>query len=316
MRAPALLLLLAACSGGGGRKTPTGDAGPPGTVGGCELFPAADPWHLDVRALKADGAWTQRLAAGATKTKLHPDFGTAYGIPINVVPAGQQGVPISFGYDDQSDPGPYPFPPTVMIEGGTPTSCDGDCHVLVVQEGACLLWEAWACSYGGGRWQCGSGAKFDLSRVSVGQRPKGWTSADAAGLAIAPGLVRWDEVAAGRIDHAIRFTWHCTQDGWVAPASHQAVPPDCPKDTSALREFPPMGARIRLRDSYPTGALPEQARVVAEAMKTYGMILADNGSDYYFQGENRPEWSDEQLDALKDIPGDQLDVLEMPAIER
>jgi hypothetical protein len=157
-----------------------------------------------------------------------------------------------------------------------------------------------------------------MSEISAGQRPKGWTSADAAGLSITAGLVRRDEITAGHIDHAIRFTMHCTQDGFVYPASHYAVPGACNGiDTATLRaEYPPMGTRVRLNPNYSTAGMPTQARIVAEAMKKYGLILADNGSDYYFQGDEDPAWDDEQLNALKDIPGDQLQVLTMPPIER
>jgi len=300
---------------------PQPDAGPGPTLGGCPVFPAEDPWNQSVLGASVDQAWTTRLHAHALRTDLHPDFGDGFGIPVNVVPMNEPLVPISFFYDD-SDPGPYPFPSTVEIEGGVPTNCSGDCHVLVVQQGACTLWEGYACEYGAGAWQCGSGAKFDLTEIGPGQRPRGWTSADAAGLAITPGLVRFDEVAAGEVRHAIRFTMHCIQDGWVYPASHQAVsrgPNNCPVglDLQTLRaEYPPMGTRVRLKSTYPTASLPPQARIVAEAMKTYGMILADNGSDYFFQGDDHPGWDQDQLDALKDIPGDQLDVLEMPPIER
>lgn len=327
MRRATAMVLVAACSGsgGGGQTGSEVDAAPPGPpskIGDCEVFPPSDPWKLDVSNAQVDSGWTTKLLAHATKTQLHPDFGGGYGLPINVVPQGQAGVAITFDYTDESDPGLYPFPPTVRVEGGTATSCDGDCHVLVVQQGVCLLWEAWACSYGGSSWSCGSGAKFDLTRSSAGQRPKGWTSADAAGLAITPGLAREAEAAAGSINHAIRFTMHCTQDGFVAPASHQAVPTGrdgCPAGITSdmLRaEYPPMGTRVRLKRGYATASMPTRARAIAEAMKTYGMILADNGSDWFFQGEDSPGWTDADLDALKAIPADQLEVLSMPAIER
>jgi hypothetical protein len=272
-----------------------------------------------------DATWTTKLIGNATKTVLHPDFGTTFGIPFNIVPANQAKLPITFDYASDSDPGPYPFlGGTSKIEGGTPTACSGDCHVLTVVQGTCALYEGWDCHYnaGGNSWHCGSGAKFDLTKVSVGQRPKTWTSADAAGLAILPGLARYDEVAAGVLKHAIRFTMHCTQDGFVTPASHQAVPTGnngCPQGiTSAtLRaEYPPMGLRIRLKAGYAIDALPAQAKIVAQAMKTYGMILADNGSDYYFQGDPNPGWNDTQLNALKAIPGDQFEVIVPGTIER
>ena len=159
------------------------------------MFSADDPWQKDISGAATDATWTAALVANATKKNLHPDFGNSgsevYGIPINVVSGSQAKVPITFDYDDESDPGPYPFPApgTVKIEGGTATKCDGDCHVLVVQSGACRLYEGWNCHYANS-WSCGSGATFDLNRSSYGQRKSGYTSADAAGLAITPGLVR------------------------------------------------------------------------------------------------------------------------------
>jgi len=291
------------------------------------VFSADDPWRRDVTQAPGDPTWTAALYRGAIKKSLHPDFGNSgaevYGIPINVVPAEQSKLPVTFDYADESDPGPYPFPApgSALVEGGSATSCDGDCHVLVVQQGSCTLYEGWACHHAGG-WQCGSGAKFDLTRSSYGQRPPRFTSADAAGLAITPGLVRFSEVAAGSVRHAIRFTMHCTQDGYIEPASHFAVPSGsggCPprsaqESVAAYHErlraggFPPMGLRVRLKSTYPIDSLPGQAKIIARAMVTYGMILADNGSDYYFQGDVAPGWNDE-LNALKTIPGDAFEVL-------
>jgi hypothetical protein len=275
-----------------------------------------------VTAATVDAAWTAKLYANATKKSLHPDFGSNFGIPINVVPSGQAMLAMSFQVPGESDPGPYPFPgATALIEGGTPTACSGDCHVLTVQQGVCMLYEAGSCSYkpGSSSWSCFSGAKWDLSKLQEGARPAGWTSGDAAGLSIAAGLVRYAEVAAGEIKHAIRFTMHCTQDGWVTPASHQAVPGDCPAgiSTTTLRDqYPPMGTRIRLKATFDTSTLSAQAKVVAAAMKKYGMILADNGSDYYFQGEPNAGFDDNQLGDLKNIAGDQFEVLTMSAIQR
>jgi hypothetical protein len=299
--------------GDGGASSPS--------VGGCPIFPPSDPWNQNIATATVDATWTQKLYANALLKALHPDFGSSFGIPYNVVPQAQPALAMSFDYASDSDPGPYPFPGAgAKIEGGTPTNCMGDCHVLSLVQGTCALYEGWNCHFNmaNNSWHCGSGAKFDLLKVSPGQRPKGWTSADAAGLAILPGLVRYDEVAGGVIKHAIRFTMHCTQDGFVYPASHQAVPNQCPNITTVeLRDqYPPMGLRIRLKATYAISALPAQAKVVAQAMQTYGMILADNGSDYYFQGEPNPSFSDTQLNALKGIPGDAFEVLTPAVIER
>jgi len=291
------------------------------TLGGCPVFTSDDAWNRDVTSDGVDATWSQKLDAGATLKALHPDFGTGFGIPFNIVPAGQPLLAISFMYATESDPGPYPFPgATAKIEGGSPTDCTGDCHMLAIEQDVCLLYEGWACHFtaASSSWRCGSGAKFDLTKNSYGQRPVGWTSADAAGLPILPGLVKYSEVAAGQVKHAIRFTMHCTQDGFVVPATHQAVPSQCPTiPTEQLRsEYPPLGLRMRLKSTYDVSTLPQQARVIAEAMKTYGMILADNGSDYYFQGDQDSNWDDAQIDALKAIPGNAFEVLSPGTIQR
>jgi hypothetical protein len=294
------------------------------TIGGCPIFTASDAWNKVVTSDPVDSSWTSLLYSNAKLKSLHPDFGTSFGIPFNVVPSTQPKLVTTFDYAGESDPGPYPFPAgTAKIEGGTPTSCSGDCHVLSLQQTACLLFEGWNCHFtsSSSSWHCGSGTKFDLTKDSYGQRPLGWTSADAAGLAIFPGLVKYSEVAAGVVNHAIRFTMHCIQDGYVKPASHQAVstgPSGCAGVTGApLRAgYPPMGTRIRLKSAYYIDALPTQAKVIAQAMKTYGMILADNGSDYFFQGDQDPGWSDSQLNYLKAIPGDAFEVLAFGTISR
>jgi hypothetical protein len=208
-------------------------------------------------------------------------------------------------YPEESDQGPYPFPAPedARIEGGSPEACDGDCHLLVVQQGRCMLYEGYACSYTD-QWHCGGEATWDLSMNGYGQREEGWTSADAAGLAITPGLVRFDEVEAGEVRHAIRFTVHCTRAEYVAPASHYAVPGGC-DDPNA----PPMGLRVRLRADYDLSALSAESRVIARAMQRYGMILADNGSDFYFQGEDHPGWTDAHVEPLKDIPASAFEVV-------
>ena len=304
-----------------GDMHPEGGSGSTPTIGGCPVFTSDDAWNRDVTGEAVDGTWTQKLYANATLKSLHPDFGTAFGIPFNIVPATQPPLAISFTYASESDPGPYPFPGTdAKIEGGTPANCTGDCHVLAIEEDVCLLYEGWACHFAtaSGSWRCGSGAKFDLTKNSYGQRPVGWTSADAAGLPIFPGLVKYSEVAAGEVKHAIRFTMHCTQDGYIVPATHQAVPSQCPSiPVEQLRsDYPPLGLRMRLKATYDISALPSQALVVAQAMKTYGMILADNGSDYYFQGDANPNWNDDQIGALKAIPANAFEVLTPGPIQR
>jgi hypothetical protein len=300
--------------GPGGGDGPAGNDGPTGpgpTVGGCPVFAAADHWNTDISGATVDQTWTDRLHALVGAVNLHPDVGNYqtehYGIPYNVVPQGQAMVPITFvDWPEESDPGPYPVPDpgTIKIEGDSPTACSGDCHVLVVQQGTCTLYEGYACYYDAG-WNCSNGAVWDLQQVAYGQREIGWTSADAAGLPILPGLVRYDEVMAGAVNHAIRFTTSCTRANYVAPASHFAVPGSCDgSDPNA----PPMGLRVRLKASYDLTGLNAVARTVAQAMKTYGMILADNGGEFYFQGEANLGWDDD-IQQLKQVPASEFEVV-------
>jgi hypothetical protein len=302
-------------SGGAGHAN-SGGALP--QIGGCDMFTADDAWNRDISGEDADPAWTAKLHALVGDANIHPDYGNSgaehYGIPINTVPEKQALVAVEFdAYPEESDPGPWPLPDPsdAKIEGGSPESCDGDCHFNVVQSGACMLFEGYACSYAGG-WRCANGAKWDLTKNSYGQRPKGWTSADAAGLAITPGVLRYDEVHSGEVKHAIRFTVECTKPNFVAPASHLAVPPDCDEsDPNA----PPMGLRVRLKNDYDISGLSASAKVVARAMQTYGMILADNGSNFFFQGEDNPGWTEDDVEPLKSIPASAFEALVPPALE-
>jgi hypothetical protein len=286
-------------------------------VGGCAMFPPNDDWNRDVSSDSADAAWTLRLQNLVGNVKIHPDYGgdasALYGIPVGVVPQDQPLLPVTFDwYPEESDPGPYPFPSPAeaLIEGGDAMNCDGDCHLLVVQQGSCQLYEGYACRWENG-WHCGNGAHFDLTRVSYGQRPMGWTSADAAGLAIAPGIVRYDEVRAGAVNHAIRFTVDCTKGAFVKPASHEAVPGGC-SDTDP--NAPPMGLRVRLKADYDTSKAPAGAQVVLTAMKRYGMILADNGSNFYFQGEANLGWTEDDIEPLKGVPASAFEVVSVPPL--
>jgi hypothetical protein len=284
----------------------------PGQVGACTMFPGTDDWNRDVSKEAVDATWTSRLQTMVGDIRIHPDFGAGYGIPINVVPQAQATVAVLFdGYADESDPGPYPLPdPSVaLIEGGDPNNCDGDCHFLVIQSGTCMLFEGYACSFTSS-WRCSNGAKWDLTKVSYGQRPKGWTSADAAGLPVAPGLLRLDEVRAGKVTHAIRFTVKCTQAHYVAPATHDAVPGSCDPSNS-----PPMGLRVRMKSDYDVSSLSPSAQVVAAGMKTYGMIVADNGSNFFFQGVDDQGWTDEDIEPLKTIPASAFEVIAPPPFE-
>jgi hypothetical protein len=279
------------------------------------MFTADDAWNTPITNVPVDNAWTTKLQALVGAVNIHPDYGDAYGIPVNVVTAAQTMATVSFDQPDESDVGPYAFPDpgVALIEGGTAQSCDGDCHLLSVQQGSCLLFEGDACGYQNG-WHCYSGAIFDLKKNSYGQRPLGFTSADAAGLAITPGLVLYAEAAAGAIHHAIRFTVQCTLNQFVDPASHKAVPsspPGCATNPNAV----PMGIRVRLDPGVTVKNASKAAQAVITAMQTYGMILADNGSPFFFQGEVSSHWDDAvDIEPLKQIPASAFKVIQVPPL--
>jgi hypothetical protein len=277
------------------------------TIEGCPVFPANNVWnarvdHLPVHPLS--NAWVANVRSGgdgATRP-FHMDFGSGLyegapiGIPYVVVNGTQPKVPVAFEYDDESDPGPYPIPPSAPIEGVGPPDAGGDRHVLVIDRDNCVLYETFDSRplNGGANWTAGSGAIYDLN-VNGPLRPNGWTSADAAGLPIFPGLARYEEVAAGEIRHALRFTAPQTQRAFIWPARHFASSVTNPN-------VAPMGARFRLKASYDISGFSHQARVIALAMKTYGIILADNGSAWYVSGIPDPAWDNgvlHQLDALR-----------------
>jgi hypothetical protein len=274
------------------------------SIGGCEVFPADNAWNQPVAALpvRADSAAIVARIQSSGGTRLHPDFGEnpLYGIPYVVVPAGQPAVPVRYdAYGDESDPGPFPIPADAPIEGGPASG--GDRHVLVVQQGSCELFELYRAFPAGAGWVADSGARFDLRSNAL--RPLGWTSADAAGLPILPGLVRFDEVASGEIRHAIRVTFARTRTGYVLPATHFA-------SSNGDPTLPPMGLRLRLRAGFDTTMLTGQARVIAVAMQRYGLIVADNGSNWYFQGAPHLGWVDDDLSQLKNISGAEFEVVD------
>ena len=279
-------------------------------VGGCQIFPADNPWNADVSKYPLDPRSDAYIAA--LPGNLHPDFGQNphYGIPFNIVPATQKKVSVTFRYDSQSDPGPYPIPRNAQIEGGRHAS--GDRHVLVLQKGVCKLYEMWDAYpiHGGKSWSAGSGAIFHLDSNKL--RPNGWTSADAAGLPIIPALVKCDEVQAGEIDHALRVTFDKTQQGYIHPATHFA-------SDSRKKTLPPMGLRIRMKASYDISHITGQAYIIAVAMKKYGMFVADNGSNWYFQGQGGRQsscWNDNDLDQLKNVPSTAFEVVKTGRIRR
>jgi hypothetical protein len=265
---------------------------------GCPVFPASNVWNRRVDSLPVRSDSTVLVATIGASRRLHPDFGSylGYGIPYNVVGAGQARVHVAFDYADESDDVPYPIPAAPEMEDGS------DHHLLVVDRDACRLYELFAATRAAdGSWSAGSGATWDLRSNAL--RPEGWTSADAAGLPILPGLVRYDEVAAGEVRHAIRFTTDETRRAYLYPARHVA-------SSLTGAAYPPMGLRVRLKASYDVAALPPQARVIAVAMQRYGLILADNGSPWFFQGVSDVRWDDDQLNALKAIPGSAFEAVD------
>ncbi len=301
-----------------------GAVGPYPSLGSCQVFPDP-PASLSPRAasLPTEAAWNQDVSKAPRDPRstayiryieshgggfLHPDFGSprAYGFPYAVVGPGQRKLPVHYtAYGEESDPGPFPVPASAPVEGGR--GADGDRHVLVVDTGSCRLYELYRAFYEGGprpRWNADSGTSWDLR--SAARRPDGWTSADAAGLPIFPGLVRYDEVAAGRIDHALRVTFSSTRDAWIHPASH------CAGDSDSAAA-PPMGLRLRLKAGYRLGGFHGAAKTIAVALKRYGLIVADNGSDWYVSGTSDRRWDDADLDQLKRIPGSAFEVVESAA---
>jgi hypothetical protein len=322
MKTPAALaaalaaLAIVAASGTGAGAAPK--------VGSCQVFP--DPpasTSVGSPSLATEAAWNQDVSKAPLDPRsaayisyidsrggdhLHPDFGSprTYGFPYAVVGAGQRKLPIHYtAYGDESDRGPFPVPARAPIEGGRRS--DGDRHVIAVDRSACKLYELYRAFFRAKprpHWNADGGVAWDLRSAAL--RPDGWTSADAAGLPVFAGLVRYDEVAADHLDHAIRLTVDSTRDAWIHPASH------CAGDSSSP-SAPPMGLRLRLKAGYGLGRFTGAAKTIAEAMKRYGLIVADNGSNWYFSGSSDRRWNDENLDQLKQIPGSAFEVVKSAA---
>ena len=296
------ILLLAACAlvvGGSSAQALRLPAAPR-----CPVFPKTNPWNQRVDTLPVAGNSAEIISSIGAGTGLHADFGSGLwagapiGIPITVVGRRQAKSRVSFEYADESDRGPYPIPRTVKIEGGR--SSRGDRHALIVDRNACRLYELYALYPKSHGWRAGSGAIWNLRSNRL--RPAGWTSADAAGLPILPGLARYDEVRRGVIDHALRFTVQRTRRAYVFPARHFA-------SGSSDPSLPPMGLRVRLKASFDVGGYPRQARIVLVALKRYGMLVADNGSSWYITGAPDPHWSNDQLHTLGRVKGSDFEVV-------
>jgi len=299
---------------------PTTSAKPPAPVASgadvlsgtkCQIFPNDNAWHSDISKLplaKQGAAWLASM--GAASRTLHPDFGPSYGeapvpygIPITIAPAGTKRVPVRFDYDAESDRIAYPLTAATLIEGGS--NSDGDRHAIVVTADTCELFETYDSRQTATGWTAGSGAHWSLASDVL--RPAGWTSADAAGLPILPGLLRWSEVKAGAVHHAIRFTTSRTAAAYVWPARHQA-------GSGSVASYPPMGARFRLKASFALPGFSSSAQVILRAMQTYGLILADNGSPWFFQGDADPGWPPSLIAELKKIPANAFEAVDTSSL--
>jgi hypothetical protein len=276
-------------------------------IGGCPVFPRDNAWNQRVDKLPVLPNSDAIVRSIGWSSTMHPDFGSGLweggpiGIPFVTVGRSQARVHVRFDYASESDKGPYPIPRSVPIEGGRQS--DGDRHVIVVDRSRCRLYELFATYPHSSGWSAGSGAIWNLRSNHL--RPRGWTSADAAGLPILPGLARWAEVKRGHIDHALRFTASRTRNAFVFPARHFASDLTDPN-------LPAMGQRLRLKRSFDVSRFPRQARIVLKALKRYGMILADNGSSWYVSGAPDPHWSNDQLHTLGRVPGSAFEVVRFP----
>lgn len=312
IRSATLLVVMSLVTGSGAAAQPapertTAVAPIAGTT--CRPFPQDNFWNLDIRSLPVDPRSATWLSHMSTDRHLHPDFGPSYGdgpdygIPVTVVGRRHRKVPVRFDYRAESDRVRYPLGRDTRIEGGR--GAVGDKHAIVVSRRRCRLYETWNTRVRNGHWRAGSGAVWSLGSNRL--RPDGWTSADAAGLPILPGLLRWNEVRQGRVGHAIRFTTDVTSRHHLWPARHDAGSTDS-------WDFPPMGARFRMRASFDASAFSARARVVIGAMKDYGLVLADNGSPWFFTGERNPNWPPSLIEELKRIPASAFEAVDTSSL--
>jgi hypothetical protein len=279
----------------------------------CAIFPPDNPWNQRVDQVPVHPRSDAIVRSIGVDDAVHADFGSGryqgrpIGIPYTTVGRRQKRVPVSFSYRDESDRGPYPIPRDAPVEGGR--SADGDRHVIVVDRDRCRLYELYAAypRRGGRSWRAGSGAIWDLRSNKL--RPEGRTSADAAGLPILPGLARHEEVRRGEIDHALRFTVSRTRRAYVYPARHFASDLTDP-------DLPAMGQRLRLRASFDVSRYPPQSRTVLRALQRYGMLVADNGADWFISGAPASGWNNDDLHSLGDVKGSDFEVVDESALPR
>jgi hypothetical protein len=285
------------------------DSSTPPSLEGCTLLPADNIWNTPVDTLPVDKNSAMYVDTIGRDTNAHPDFGSAWegtpiGIPYMVVDSSQAKVEVAFDYGDESDAGPYPIPDEPMIEGGP--DGDGDRHILMVDKDTCTLYELfYAVPQDDGTWAAGGGAIFDLTSNAL--RPESWTSADAAGLPILPGLVRYDEVASGAINHALRFTAPETRQAYVWPARHYA-------SDLTDENYPPLGQRFRLKAAYDISRFSPEVQVILTALKKYGMMLADNGSSWFISGAPDERWNNDVLGELKQLQGNDFEAVDVSAL--
>ena len=279
-------------------------------IGSCPVFPADDIWNTAVDTLPVAANSAAYVNTIGPNIGLHPDFGSGtwdggpIGIPFITVPGTQTKYPATFTYADESDPGPYAIPMTAPIEGGSNST--GDRHAIAVDTDNCILYELYSAYPQGASWSAGSGAIFNL--MSYALRPATWTSADAAGLPIMPGLVRYDEVAAGAIHHALRFTVPQTQKAFVWPARHYA-------SSLTGAQYPPMGQRFRLKASFDVSTFPPEVQVILQALKKYGMMIADNGSSWYISGAPDSRWNNDNLGQIRNVPGSAFEAVDVSSLQ-
>jgi hypothetical protein len=300
----AIVLFSVACQK---ESDPAQDKPVPGnTIGNVQIFPEDSPWNTDISSAPVDPNSDELIAGIGNNLHLHPDFGTVWegdpiGIPYNLVGSNQPMVQVSFQYDSESDPGPYPIPPGAVVESGS------DRHVLVIDTNGLKLYELFnAVRNPDNSWNAGSGAIFDLTSNDL--RPDYWTSADAAGLPIFAGLVRYEEVVEkGVIGHALRFTVENTRNAFVHPATHAA-------SDSYSQNLPPMGMRVRLKAGFDSSGFSPHVQVILLALKKYGMFVADNGSNWYITGAPDARWDDDELGQLKTIRGENFEVVKMGTV--
>jgi len=306
-----LLLLLLAVAAGAAFAVNAASAHRLPKAPKCPVLPASNHFNTRVDALPVASNSAALVASIGAASRFHADFGSGtyegapIGIPYVVVGRGQRKSTVAFEYADESDKGPYPIPANPPIEGGSDS--DGDRHILIVDRDACRLYELFSVRRQNGGWSAGSGAIFNLRSNRL--RPAGWTSADAAGLPILPGLARYSDVAKGSIDHALRFTARRTRRAFVYPARHFA-------SSDADAALPPMGTRVRLKASTDLSGLGKQARIVARALKRYGALLADNGSPWYFSGAPDSRWDNDDLHTLDRLKGSDFEVVDTSGLPK